>query len=230
MGVLTDDDCTILDQGPEQTTSDPPKRADGRVSPAEGSSHEVAAPPPPQHPQPQPTPPPAQQPTPPPAQQPTPPPAQPPRSLSEEQPTPPPAQQPRSLSEVGPGLARAPPPESTVGGGSTCVVCFEGEKNHVAVPCGHLQVRSLPWPTASHLLPPWLSDTCADLLSPGLAAVWPATLRRPPCTGVRGVHEDALGVPLLPRPRVHVDEGARRVTGTVFLDRREGCSCRRGDD
>ena len=30
-----------------------------------------------------------------------------------------------------------PPPESTVGGQSTCIVCFESDKSHLAAPCGH---------------------------------------------------------------------------------------------
>ena len=30
-----------------------------------------------------------------------------------------------------------PPPESTLGGQSTCIVCFDGDKSHVAAPCGH---------------------------------------------------------------------------------------------
>ena len=28
--------------------------------------------------------------------------------------------------------------ESTVGGTTTCIVCFVGAKTHIAVPCGHL--------------------------------------------------------------------------------------------
>ena len=31
----------------------------------------------------------------------------------------------------------AAPPESTIGGTLTCTVCFEGDKDHLAVPCGH---------------------------------------------------------------------------------------------
>ena len=27
--------------------------------------------------------------------------------------------------------------ESTVGGTTTCIVCFEGAKTHLAFPCGH---------------------------------------------------------------------------------------------
>jgi len=30
--------------------------------------------------------------------------------------------------------------ESTIGGETTCIVCFTGDKNHVAVPCGHQTV------------------------------------------------------------------------------------------
>ena len=28
-------------------------------------------------------------------------------------------------------------PESTIGGQTTCVVCFTNPKTHIAVPCGH---------------------------------------------------------------------------------------------
>lgn len=31
----------------------------------------------------------------------------------------------------------APPPESTIGGQTTCIVCFEGEKTHLNAACGH---------------------------------------------------------------------------------------------
>ena len=37
------------------------------------------------------------------------------------------------LTEMGKPLA----PESTVGGDTTCIVCFERPKTHLAVPCGH---------------------------------------------------------------------------------------------
>ena len=38
---------------------------------------------------------------------------------------------------TGRGVAVA---ESTMGGGTTCIVCFEGDKTHAAVPCGHQTV------------------------------------------------------------------------------------------
>ena len=28
-------------------------------------------------------------------------------------------------------------PESTIGGQTTCIVCFTNQKTHIAVPCGH---------------------------------------------------------------------------------------------
>jgi len=28
-------------------------------------------------------------------------------------------------------------PESTIGGQTTCIVCFDGPKSHIAVPCAH---------------------------------------------------------------------------------------------
>ena len=33
--------------------------------------------------------------------------------------------------------ARPEVPESSIGGQSTCIICFEGEKTHLAAPCGH---------------------------------------------------------------------------------------------
>ena len=30
--------------------------------------------------------------------------------------------------------------ESTIGGQTSCIVCFRGDKSHAAVPCGHLCV------------------------------------------------------------------------------------------
>ena len=38
---------------------------------------------------------------------------------------------------TGRGVAVA---ESTMGGGTTCIVCFQGDKTHAAVPCGHQTV------------------------------------------------------------------------------------------
>ena len=45
-----------------------------------------------------------------------------------------------TLAEAGDRLRtrEAPPPESTVGGETTCIVCFERPKSHLAAPCGHL--------------------------------------------------------------------------------------------
>lgn len=45
---------------------------------------------------------------------------------------------PRTLADV-PNLAK-PPPESTIGGETTCVVCFVDQKTNAAVPCGHMCV------------------------------------------------------------------------------------------
>ena len=45
-----------------------------------------------------------------------------------------------SLAEAGDITRRASvtaPPESTVGGDTTCIVCFTNPKTHMAVPCGH---------------------------------------------------------------------------------------------
>ena len=39
-----------------------------------------------------------------------------------------------------PAFAARPPPESTLGGETTCGICFLGEKDHAAVPCGHMCV------------------------------------------------------------------------------------------
>ena len=43
-----------------------------------------------------------------------------------------------SLSQASFDTGRAPEaPESTIGGQTTCVVCFANPKTHIAVPCGH---------------------------------------------------------------------------------------------
>ena len=50
-----------------------------------------------------------------------------------------------SLAEVGDVRAALPDAEggdasareSTIGGETTCIVCFAGEKSHLAAPCGH---------------------------------------------------------------------------------------------
>ena len=41
-----------------------------------------------------------------------------------------------SLKDAGDVTGREVP-ESSMGGDTTCIVCFEGDKTHVAVPCGH---------------------------------------------------------------------------------------------
>jgi len=42
-----------------------------------------------------------------------------------------------TLADVGGLTRRADPPESTVGGETTCIVCMANPKTHLAVPCGH---------------------------------------------------------------------------------------------
>ena len=41
-----------------------------------------------------------------------------------------------SLKDAGDVTGRGVP-ESTQGGETTCIVCFKGDKTHIAVPCGH---------------------------------------------------------------------------------------------
>ena len=44
-----------------------------------------------------------------------------------------------NLSDIGDSLTRRDdPPESTIGGDTTCIVCFERPKTHFAAPCGHM--------------------------------------------------------------------------------------------
>ena len=43
-----------------------------------------------------------------------------------------------SLADAGFDTGRPPVPESTLGGETTCIVCFSNPKSHVAGPCGHL--------------------------------------------------------------------------------------------
>ena len=54
----------------------------------------------------------------------------------------PPADQPPlgpvSLASANFDTGRPEVPESTVGGESTCIICFTRPKSHVAIPCGHL--------------------------------------------------------------------------------------------
>ena len=42
-----------------------------------------------------------------------------------------------SLADARFDTGRAAVPESTLGGETTCIVCFTRPKDHVAIPCGH---------------------------------------------------------------------------------------------
>ena len=42
-----------------------------------------------------------------------------------------------SLAQANFDTGRPEAPESTIGGQTTCIVCFERPKTHVAVPCSH---------------------------------------------------------------------------------------------
>ena len=42
-----------------------------------------------------------------------------------------------SLADAGLDTGRQAAPESTMGGETTCIVCFARVKSHAAVPCGH---------------------------------------------------------------------------------------------
>lgn len=46
------------------------------------------------------------------------------------------ASAPVTLAEVG-NLTKREVPESTIGGETTCIVCFGNPKTHLAAPCGH---------------------------------------------------------------------------------------------
>ena len=48
--------------------------------------------------------------------------------------TPPPV---TSLADAHFSIGRPEAPESTIGGQTTCIVCFVNPKSHAAVPCGH---------------------------------------------------------------------------------------------
>ena len=47
------------------------------------------------------------------------------------------AQQVLTLADVGDVTGRNEVPESTIGGETTCIVCMERPKTHLAVPCAH---------------------------------------------------------------------------------------------
>ena len=53
-----------------------------------------------------------------------------------DKPPPPPAAV-MSLADAQFSTGRPEAPESTIGGQSTCIICFTNPKSHVAVPCGH---------------------------------------------------------------------------------------------
>jgi len=42
-----------------------------------------------------------------------------------------------SLADAQFSTGRPEPPESTIGGQATCIICFTNLKSHIAVPCGH---------------------------------------------------------------------------------------------
>ena len=42
-----------------------------------------------------------------------------------------------SLADARFETGRPEVPESTIGGQTTCIVCFTNPKSHIAVPCGH---------------------------------------------------------------------------------------------
>ena len=42
-----------------------------------------------------------------------------------------------SLADANFSTGRPEAPESTIGGQTTCIVCFANAKSHLAVPCGH---------------------------------------------------------------------------------------------
>ena len=50
---------------------------------------------------------------------------------------PPPPTAVTSLADAQFSTGRPEPPESTIGGQSTCIVCFTNPKSHLAAPCGH---------------------------------------------------------------------------------------------
>ena len=44
---------------------------------------------------------------------------------------------PVTLADVGNITGRDDAPQSTIGGDTTCIVCFAEPKTHLAAPCGH---------------------------------------------------------------------------------------------
>ena len=43
-----------------------------------------------------------------------------------------------SLADAQLDTGRREAPESTIGGQTTCIICFSNSKSHAAVPCGHM--------------------------------------------------------------------------------------------
>ena len=79
-----------------------------------------------------------------------------------------PAQDPAaaiSLADAGFDTGRPAVPESTLGGETTCIVCFTRPKTHVAVPCGHLcacdncSARMEQCPICRDAVPVWLDSS-----------------------------------------------------------------------
>ena len=58
-------------------------------------------------------------------------------SSAEAAPSDPPAAVVVSLADATFDTGRPAVPESTLGGESTCIICFTRPKSHIAVPCGH---------------------------------------------------------------------------------------------
>ena len=59
-------------------------------------------------------------------------------SSAEAAPSDPPAAVVVSLADATFDTGRPAVPESTLGGETTCIICFTRPKSHVAIPCGHL--------------------------------------------------------------------------------------------
>ena len=59
------------------------------------------------------------------------------RSLGSAEPASEPVAAFRSLADVGDLTGRHAVPESSIGGETTCIVCFANPKTHLAAPCGH---------------------------------------------------------------------------------------------
>ena len=58
-------------------------------------------------------------------------------ALALDRPPPPPPAAVMSLADAQFNTGRPEAPESTIGGQSTCIICFSNPKSHLAAPCGH---------------------------------------------------------------------------------------------